>query len=130
METQFISKDKNKIRKSIRKKYKKAARSTDGLFKYHTGRAGLEGLHYVKEFILKLPESVAASFCGLAMWIMSEQPEGMGFGTSNLPAPQATAMKELLERGRPVAGGRAAPCLSQKSILYREYLFQEYLESE
>jgi putative OPT family oligopeptide transporter len=39
---------------------------------------------------------VAATFCGLAMWVMSEQPEGMGFGTDNLPAPQATAMKELL----------------------------------
>ena len=39
---------------------------------------------------------VAATFCGLAMWIMSQQPAGMGFGSSNLPAPQATAMKELL----------------------------------
>jgi putative OPT family oligopeptide transporter len=39
---------------------------------------------------------VAAVFCGLAMWILSQQPEGMGFGTSNLPAPQATAMKEIL----------------------------------
>ncbi|MBU0755260.1 MAG: oligopeptide transporter, OPT family, partial [Planctomycetes bacterium] len=39
---------------------------------------------------------VAAVFCGLAMWVMSEQPPGLGFGTDNLPAPQATAMKEIL----------------------------------
>ena len=39
---------------------------------------------------------VAASFCGLAMWILSQQPAGQGFGTDNLPAPQATAMKEIL----------------------------------
>jgi len=39
---------------------------------------------------------VAATFCGLAMYIMSNQPPGMGFGSSNLPAPQSTAMKELL----------------------------------
>jgi putative OPT family oligopeptide transporter len=49
---------------------------------------------------------VAASFCGLAMWIMSEQPQGMGFGTSNLPAPQATAMKEILVG---IMGTEAAP---------------------
>ena len=39
---------------------------------------------------------VAATFCGLAMWVLSQQPPGQGFGTDNLPAPQATAMKELL----------------------------------
>ncbi|MHC4945432.1 MAG: OPT family oligopeptide transporter [Planctomycetota bacterium] len=49
---------------------------------------------------------VAAAFCGLAMWIMSEQPQGMGFGTSNLPAPQATAMKEILVG---IMGTEAAP---------------------
>jgi putative OPT family oligopeptide transporter len=49
---------------------------------------------------------VAAAFCGLAMWIMSEQPQGMGFGTDNLPAPQATAMKEILVG---IMGTEAAP---------------------
>jgi len=39
---------------------------------------------------------VAAIFCGLAMWILSQQPAGMGFGSDHLPAPQATAMKEIL----------------------------------
>jgi SAM-dependent methyltransferase len=65
METQFTSKDKNKILKSIRKKYKKVSKTPDGLFKYPTGRAGLEALQYDNELILKLPESVAASFCGV-----------------------------------------------------------------
>jgi hypothetical protein len=37
METQFNTKDKNKIQKAIRKKYKKVAKSPDGLFKYPTG---------------------------------------------------------------------------------------------
>jgi SAM-dependent methyltransferase len=65
MEIQFTSKDKSKIQKAIRKKYKKVAKNPDGLFKYPTGRAGLEALQYDHEFILELPESVAASFCGV-----------------------------------------------------------------
>ncbi|MBI4912515.1 MAG: oligopeptide transporter, OPT family [Acidobacteria bacterium] len=36
---------------------------------------------------------VAAVFCGLAMWLLSKQ----GFGTTALSAPQASAMKEILE---------------------------------
>jgi putative OPT family oligopeptide transporter len=36
---------------------------------------------------------VAALFCGLAMWGMSHQ----GFGTAAVPAPQASAMKEILD---------------------------------
>ena len=39
---------------------------------------------------------VAAVFCGLAMWVMANQPAGMGFGTSAIPAPQASAMKAIL----------------------------------
>jgi putative OPT family oligopeptide transporter len=37
---------------------------------------------------------VAAIFCGLAMWLLSRS--GGGFGTSTIPAPQASAMKEIL----------------------------------
>jgi putative OPT family oligopeptide transporter len=37
---------------------------------------------------------VAAVFCGLAMWLLS-QTEG-GFGSPSIPAPQASAMKEIL----------------------------------
>lgn len=36
---------------------------------------------------------VAAIFTGLAMWIMSKQ----GFGTAAVPAPQASAMREILD---------------------------------
>jgi putative OPT family oligopeptide transporter len=37
---------------------------------------------------------VAATFCGLAMWLLSQS--GGGFGSSDIPAPQASAMKEIL----------------------------------
>ncbi len=37
---------------------------------------------------------VAATFCGLAMWLLSQS--GEGFGSPGLPAPQASAMKEIL----------------------------------
>jgi putative OPT family oligopeptide transporter len=37
---------------------------------------------------------VAAVFCGLAMWLLSQS--GEGFGSRDLPAPQASAMKEIL----------------------------------
>ena len=40
METEFSSKEKDKIYKGIRKKYKKVAKKPDGLFKYPTGKAG------------------------------------------------------------------------------------------
>jgi putative OPT family oligopeptide transporter len=37
---------------------------------------------------------VAATFCGIAMWLLSQS--GEGFGSSSIPAPQASAMKEIL----------------------------------
>jgi putative OPT family oligopeptide transporter len=37
---------------------------------------------------------VAATFCGIAMWLLSQS--GEGFGSSAIPAPQASAMKEIL----------------------------------
>ncbi len=43
-----------------------------------------------------LGTGVAAIFCGLAMWVMSQAPAGQGFGTAAIPAPQASAMKEIL----------------------------------
>ena len=48
-----------------------------------------------KQLALKfLGTLVAAIFCGIAMWVLSKQPGG--FGTAALPAPQASAMKEIL----------------------------------
>jgi putative OPT family oligopeptide transporter len=37
---------------------------------------------------------VAAVFCGIAMWVLAQQPGG--FGSAAIPAPQASAMKEIL----------------------------------
>ena len=65
METQFSDKDKNKIQKAIRKKYKKVAKSPDGLFKYPTGKSGLETLQYESDIIKKLPKNVMESYCGV-----------------------------------------------------------------
>jgi putative OPT family oligopeptide transporter len=39
---------------------------------------------------------VAAIFCGVAMWVMAQTDPAQGFGTSAIPAPQASAMKEIL----------------------------------
>lgn len=39
---------------------------------------------------------VAAIFCGLMMWVLAQADPGQGFGSPNLPAPQASAMKEIL----------------------------------
>lgn len=65
MTTDLTTKDIDKIHKAIQKKYKKAAKNPSGLFKYPTGRAGLEALHYDSELILSLPDSIAASYCGV-----------------------------------------------------------------
>lgn len=39
---------------------------------------------------------VAAVFCGLALWVMAQADPSQGFGTRAIPAPQASAMKEIL----------------------------------
>jgi SAM-dependent methyltransferase len=65
METAFNTKDKKRIQKALRKKYKKVAKSPDGLFKYPTGKSGLEALQYESEIFKKLPENVMASYCGV-----------------------------------------------------------------
>jgi len=57
--------DAKKIRRAINKKYKKAAKSPAGLFRYPTGRAGLEALQYPTEWINALPEAVSESYCGV-----------------------------------------------------------------
>jgi len=65
METEFSSQEKDKISKGIQKKYKQVAKKPDGLFKYPTGKAGLETLQYDSEIIRALPETVIASYCGV-----------------------------------------------------------------
>ena len=65
MEPEFSAREKEKIYKGIRKKYKKVAKKPDGLFKYPTGKAGLETLRYDSEILQTLPETVIACFCGV-----------------------------------------------------------------
>jgi SAM-dependent methyltransferase len=65
METEFSSKEKVKIYKGVRKKYKQVAKKPYGLFKYPTGKAGLEALQYDPEVIKALPETAIASYCGV-----------------------------------------------------------------
>lgn len=65
MKIQFTAKDKRWILKTIWKTYSKAAKNPDGLFRYPTGRAGLTTLRYNPELLEALPETVAASYCGV-----------------------------------------------------------------
>lgn len=65
METIFSQDERARIFQEIRQKYAKAARSLEGLFRYPTGRAGLEALGYDPDMVHDLPESVAASYCGV-----------------------------------------------------------------
>ena len=65
MEIQITSQDKKQIEESIRGKYAKVVRSPEGLFKYPTGLAGLRALNYDSKIIQTLPETIAASYCGV-----------------------------------------------------------------
>ena len=64
MKIQISQKDKDQIEAGIRSKYVKVSDSPEGLFKYPTGRTGLEALDYDPELIRALPEAVIASYCG------------------------------------------------------------------
>ena len=57
--------EKQRIEEGIRGKYVKVAVSPEGQFRYPTGRAGLEALHYDPYLIRVLPESVTAAYCGV-----------------------------------------------------------------
>jgi SAM-dependent methyltransferase len=65
METQFTTKDKKWIQKTIWKTYSKAAKNPDGLFSYPTGHEGLKTLKYDPELLQTLPAEVVASYCGV-----------------------------------------------------------------
>jgi len=65
MERNFSREEKAGIQDEIRRKYAKAARSPEGLFRYPTGRAGLEALKYERDMIQRLSDSVLASYCGV-----------------------------------------------------------------
>jgi arsenite methyltransferase len=65
MENELTAQDKQRIEESIRGKYLKAAASPEGLFRYPTGRAGLEALGYAPDMVRDLPQPVAAAYCGV-----------------------------------------------------------------
>jgi len=65
MKARFTAADRSRIEKVIREKYAKAARSPEGLFRYPTGRAGLEALTYDPAMIRALSEAAVASYCGV-----------------------------------------------------------------
>ena len=65
METLLNNEELLKIQEGIRDKFSKVAISPEGLFKYPTGRKGLEKLEYEEAMIEKLPEEVIASYCGV-----------------------------------------------------------------
>jgi putative OPT family oligopeptide transporter len=50
--------------------------------------------------------AVAAIFCGIMMWVMAQADPGQGFGSASIPAPQASAMKEILVG---IFGAQTAP---------------------
>jgi arsenite methyltransferase len=61
----FTPQDKQRINEGIKGKYVKVAISPEGLFRYPTGRTGLETLNYDTKIIQTLPEVVAAAYCGV-----------------------------------------------------------------
>lgn len=65
MQTQFTREDRKKINDGIRLKYSKVSVSPKGLFRFPTGRAGLEALNYDPDVVRSLPEDAIASYCGV-----------------------------------------------------------------
>ncbi len=61
----LTTEDRNRIKESIRRKYAEASVSPEGLFRYPTGRTGLEALSYAPEMIRTLPEAAVSSYCGV-----------------------------------------------------------------
>ena len=65
MDSHITTEDLEKIEAGIREKYLKVAKNPEGQFKYPTGKKGLKALHYDKSLIDKLPDGLAATYCGV-----------------------------------------------------------------
>jgi arsenite methyltransferase len=65
MEQELTAPDKQRIEAGIRGKYLQVAVSPKGLFRYPTGRAGLEALGYDPVMAGSLPDTVAEAYCGV-----------------------------------------------------------------
>ena len=59
------SAEREQIQNVIRDKYRKAANSTEGLFKYSTGPKGAQTLGYDSGVIASAPSRLLRSFCGV-----------------------------------------------------------------
>lgn len=53
------------IRDAVRKKYIEVSRSTEGKFKYPTGKTGARALGYDLSVFMELPDEIMESFCGV-----------------------------------------------------------------
>ncbi|MBU2490507.1 MAG: methyltransferase domain-containing protein [Proteobacteria bacterium] len=65
MESPISREDLQYIQESIRNKYQKVSQSPEGRFFYPTGKKGLAALVYDKALVDRLPEEVAAFYCGV-----------------------------------------------------------------
>ena len=65
MKTDFTAEDRKKIEEGIRGKYAKVAVNPQGLFRYPTGRTGLETLKYNPDILRSLPDAALDCFCGV-----------------------------------------------------------------
>ena len=65
MGSEITIQEKQRIEEAIRGKYLQVSASPEGLFRYPTGRTGLQTLHYDAKIIQALPDPVAASYCGV-----------------------------------------------------------------
>ncbi len=57
--------NRKRIEESIRQKYARVARTSEGNFQYPTGEAGLKGQNYNTVILKKLPKDVFVSYCGV-----------------------------------------------------------------
>jgi arsenite methyltransferase len=65
MEKIFTCDQRDAIAKGVRTLYAKAAQSPAGIFRFPTGRAGLQALNYNPALLDSLPNNVAESYCGV-----------------------------------------------------------------
>ena len=65
MEMTLTAEDRSRIKEGLQQKYAKVSVSPEGLFRYPTGRAGLEALNYDPRIVRALPEAAVASYCGV-----------------------------------------------------------------
>lgn len=65
MGIKLTTREKKRIKEGLQQKYAKVSDNPKGLFRYPTGRAGLEGLNYAPEIINDLPETAVGSYCGV-----------------------------------------------------------------